>query len=162
MVGTAVVDLIRATNFMSDDRAVLLAKAQVTLTKVLSLAANHASAHLGLGALLIATNRAAQGIAECERALALDHNLADAHAQIGIASKGIAAQFPCSPCSACAGMRRGNVMMNSVNEPGSLTTSILPPCCFTTISWLMDNPSPVPSPAGLVVKNGLKIFSRIP
>ena len=85
MVGTAVVDLIRATNFMSDDRAVLLAKAQVTLTKVLSLAANHASAHLGLGALLIATNRAAQGIAECERALALDHNLAEAHSQIGFA-----------------------------------------------------------------------------
>src|SRR6516164_10749667 len=85
MVGTAVIDLIRATNFMSDDRAVLLAKAQVTLTKVLSLAANHASAHSGLGALLIATNRAAQGIAECERALALDHNLADAHGFIGLA-----------------------------------------------------------------------------
>jgi hypothetical protein len=26
-------------------------------------------------------------------------------------------------------------------------------------SWLMERPSPVPSPAGLVVKNGLKIFS---
>ena len=31
------------------------------------------------------TNRAAQGIAECERALALDRNLADAHAFIGLA-----------------------------------------------------------------------------
>src|SRR5262249_13602356 len=31
------------------------------------------------------TNRAAQGIAECERALALDRNLARAHAQIGFA-----------------------------------------------------------------------------
>jgi len=31
------------------------------------------------------TNRAAQGIAECERALALDRNLATAHAFIGLA-----------------------------------------------------------------------------
>ena len=31
------------------------------------------------------TNRAAQGIAECERALALDPNFADAHAIIGLA-----------------------------------------------------------------------------
>jgi tetratricopeptide (TPR) repeat protein len=33
----------------------------------------------------IFTNRAAQGIAECERALALDRNLAGAHANIGAA-----------------------------------------------------------------------------
>ena len=33
----------------------------------------------------IFTNRAAQGIAECERALALDRNLANAHANIGTA-----------------------------------------------------------------------------
>jgi hypothetical protein len=38
-------------------------------------------------------------------------------------------------------------------------TSIVPPCCFTMMSWLIDRPSPVPSPAGLVVKNGLNIFS---
>jgi tetratricopeptide (TPR) repeat protein len=31
------------------------------------------------------TNRSAQGIAECEQALALDRNLADAHAVIGMA-----------------------------------------------------------------------------
>jgi tetratricopeptide (TPR) repeat protein len=31
------------------------------------------------------TNRATQGIAECERALALDRNLADAHGMIGMA-----------------------------------------------------------------------------
>ena len=31
------------------------------------------------------TNRAAQGIAECEQALALDRNLANAHASIGLA-----------------------------------------------------------------------------
>ena len=42
-------------------------------------------AHLALGGVYILTNRAAQGIAECEQALALDRNLADAHAFIGLA-----------------------------------------------------------------------------
>jgi tetratricopeptide (TPR) repeat protein len=36
-----------------------------------------------LGTTLTFTNRATQGVAECERALALDRNLADAHAVIG-------------------------------------------------------------------------------
>jgi tetratricopeptide (TPR) repeat protein len=40
---------------------------------------------LVLGSVYIFTNRAAQGIAECERALELDRNLADAHGAIGIA-----------------------------------------------------------------------------
>jgi hypothetical protein len=39
-------------------------------------------------------------------------------------------------------------MMNSVYAPGSVSTSILPPCCFTMMSWLIESPSPVPSPAG--------------
>ena len=38
-----------------------------------------------LGIVQIFTNRAIQGIAECERALALDRNLANAHAAIGFA-----------------------------------------------------------------------------
>jgi tetratricopeptide (TPR) repeat protein len=38
-----------------------------------------------LGGVQIVTNRAAQGIRECERALALDRNLADAHGLIGSA-----------------------------------------------------------------------------
>src|SRR6476620_9043852 len=54
---------------------------------------------------------------------------------------------------------RGNTILNSVKSPGSVSTSMLPPCCFTIMSWLIDRPSPVPSPAGLVVKNGLNIFS---
>src|SRR6266481_3674334 len=68
------------------------------------------------------------------------------------------AQFE-TPVCACAAAVRGSVIMNSVNTPGIVSTSILPPCCFTTMSWLIDRPSPVPSPAGLVVKNGLNIFS---
>jgi tetratricopeptide (TPR) repeat protein len=36
-----------------------------------------------MGMIKICTNRASQGIAECEQALALDRNLADAHGWIG-------------------------------------------------------------------------------
>lgn len=38
---------------------------------------------MALGIAYILTDRAAQGIAECEQALALDRNLTDAHALIG-------------------------------------------------------------------------------
>jgi TolB-like protein/class 3 adenylate cyclase len=85
LVGTAAVDAWSAYMFMIDDRAARLAAAETTLIKALSLAPNHSMAHCLLGVVQIATNRAAQGIAECERALALDRNLALAHAQVGIA-----------------------------------------------------------------------------
>ena len=49
------------------------------------MAPQHATAHLALGAVQMFTNRAAQGIGECEHALALDRNLADAHGCIGMA-----------------------------------------------------------------------------
>src|SRR3954447_24057845 len=54
---------------------------------------------------------------------------------------------------------RGSTIVNSVNSPGALSTLMLPPCCFTMMSWLIDRPSPVPSPGGLVVKKGLNIFA---
>src|ERR1700752_2390828 len=72
----------------------------------------------------------------------------------------VSAQFVL-PWGLCADTARGSVMMNSVNAPSSVITRIVPPCCFTMMSWLMERPSPVPSPAGLVVKNGLNIFSLI-
>jgi len=53
-----------------------------------------------------------------------------------------------------ANIRRGKVMTNSVNAPTSLSTVIVPPCCCVTMSYAIDSPSPVPSPVGLVVKNG--------
>jgi TolB-like protein len=84
MVGWATVVASIAGSFASDDRAAQLAAAETTLTKVLSMAPRHAWAHLTLGAVQMFTNRAIQGISECERALALDHNLADAHACIGM------------------------------------------------------------------------------
>lgn len=85
MVGIATVDATIAGSFASDDRAALLAAAELTLTRALSLDPHYAAAHLALGAVHMFTNRAAQGIRECERALALDRNLADAHGCIGMA-----------------------------------------------------------------------------
>ena len=49
------------------------------------MAPQHARAHLLFGTVQNLTNRAALGIAECERALTLDRNLADAHGMIGLA-----------------------------------------------------------------------------
>ena len=70
---------------MTDDWSARFAAAETTITKALSLAPNHALAHAILGFVQIFTNRAAQGIAECEQALTLDRNLARAHALIGLA-----------------------------------------------------------------------------
>src|ERR1700743_2664293 len=33
---------------------------------------------------------------------------------------------------------RGSTTRNSVNAPGSVSTSIEPPCCLTMMSWLID------------------------
>ncbi len=85
LVGTAWVDIIRAVALLADNHADLLAAAEAALTKVSSLAPEHALAHARLSMVLIFTNRAAQGISECERALALNRNLAGAHANIGLA-----------------------------------------------------------------------------
>src|SRR6202012_3787576 len=49
------------------------------------------------------------------------------------------------PILRSAASLRGSVMMNSVNTPGSVLTSMVPPCCFTTMSCLIESPSPVPS-----------------
>jgi TolB-like protein/class 3 adenylate cyclase len=85
MVWTAMIDMTVAVSGVTDNAPALHAKAEATLVKALSFAPNHAVAHLGLGIVLLSSKRAAQGIAECERALALDRNLAEAHAQIGLA-----------------------------------------------------------------------------
>jgi len=85
LVGTALVDFGIGTNLLPDDRIERLTAAEAAVTKALSLAPNHPMAHCVLGLVKIFTNRAAQGIAECERALTLDRNLARAHGNIGIA-----------------------------------------------------------------------------
>jgi TolB-like protein len=85
MLGSAIVDVTLGTALMTDDLAERFAAAEATSTKVLSLAPNHAWAHLVLGIVRMYTRRVAKGIAECEHALALDRNLANAHALIGFA-----------------------------------------------------------------------------
>ena len=70
---------------MTDEWSARLASAEAAATKAISLAPQHAASHLILGRLQIFTNRTAQGIAECQRALTLDRNLADAYAVIGLA-----------------------------------------------------------------------------
>jgi TolB-like protein len=96
-VGAAWVDVRTGNSYTTDDRAACFAAAEAALTKTLSLAPEHAMAHQVLGLILISTNRAAQGIAECERALALDRNLAPAHGAIGLAkhSMGLGEETEC-------------------------------------------------------------------
>jgi tetratricopeptide (TPR) repeat protein len=85
LVGTAWVNCSIGANLLTDDRIECLAAAEEAVTKALYLAPNHPAAHHVMGRVQILSNRAAQGIAECERALALDRNLAYAHAHIGLA-----------------------------------------------------------------------------
>ena len=74
MVGLARVETSLGASFMTDDYSARLAAAETAIMRVLSVAPNHALAHLTLGYTQIFTKRAAQGIAECEQALALDRN----------------------------------------------------------------------------------------
>jgi tetratricopeptide (TPR) repeat protein len=83
----ALVGLARATGstYWSDDSTLTerLISAEATLIKALSLTPQYARGQMELGVVQMNTNHIAQGIAECERALVLDRNLADAHSWIG-------------------------------------------------------------------------------
>jgi TolB-like protein/class 3 adenylate cyclase len=70
-------------NLVSDAMAAFMA-AEAKFTRVLSLVPDHAHVHLSLGFVKILTKRVAEGIAGCEHALALNRNLASAHAAIGL------------------------------------------------------------------------------
>jgi tetratricopeptide (TPR) repeat protein len=85
VVGIALTSVQAAATHTSDDRAARLAEAEALAIKALSIAPEMALAHLCLGCVQIYTNRAAQGISECERALVINRNLAAAHAYIGLA-----------------------------------------------------------------------------
>ena len=83
LAGMAQVEANFAISLSTNDKAARFAAAEEAAAKALSLAPDHAPAHVSLGMILGFTNRAAQGIAEYERALALDRNMAGAHALIG-------------------------------------------------------------------------------
>jgi tetratricopeptide (TPR) repeat protein len=88
LVRRAWVDLNFAAHYspyLSDDRTARLRSAEADLGKAIKLRLDSAAAHVALGYLRMCTNRVVEGIAECERALAIDRNLASAHAFIGSA-----------------------------------------------------------------------------
>jgi TolB-like protein/class 3 adenylate cyclase len=84
LVGSAMVDAIRGSFSFVPDPAAAFVAAETKLAKALSSVPDHAFGHMTLGLIYIFTKRAASGIAECEHALALDHNLANAHFSIGV------------------------------------------------------------------------------
>jgi TolB-like protein/Tfp pilus assembly protein PilF len=84
LVRSAAADAVAGVSlFVTDPRAALVA-AESKLAKALSFVPDHAAGHMILGTVYIFTKRIAEGIAECEHALALDRNLAHAHSQIGL------------------------------------------------------------------------------
>ncbi len=85
IVGAALTHSAVAGHHMSDDRVTHMAAAEKLAIRALSLAPENALAHLCLGVVWIYTNCASRGIPELERALAIDRNLAAAHAYIGLA-----------------------------------------------------------------------------
>jgi TolB-like protein/class 3 adenylate cyclase len=85
IVGAALTHCASAGHHMSDHRDAELAAAEALAVKALSIAPENPLGHLCLGVVQMFTNRAAQGIPELERALAIDRNLAAAHAYIGLA-----------------------------------------------------------------------------
>ncbi len=85
LVGMASVDVAVGGALLTDDKMAFCLAAERNAIKALSLAPDHAEAHLALGVVYVFTNRAAQGIAQCEQALLLNPNIADVHSAIGFA-----------------------------------------------------------------------------
>ena len=74
LVGSAIADVREGANSFVTDAAIAFAAAEAKLGNALSSVPDHARGHMWLGLVDIWTKRAAQGIAECEHALALDRN----------------------------------------------------------------------------------------
>jgi TolB-like protein len=84
LVRRAWVEVTLAAAWLPDDRAARLDSAEADLRKALRLRPGSAAAHAALGVLYINSNRVELGLVECERALAIDRNLATAHGWIGM------------------------------------------------------------------------------
>jgi TolB-like protein/class 3 adenylate cyclase len=84
LIGSARVDVAAGASVFVTDSATAFFAAEANATRALSLVPDHARGHMVLGVVYIYTKRAARGIAECEHGLALDRNLAQAHACIGL------------------------------------------------------------------------------
>ena len=84
LIGSARADVNAGYLSFVADPVAAFAAAEAKLTKALSSVPDHALGHSYLGIVYIFTKRAAEGIAECEHALALDRNLAHGHHAIGV------------------------------------------------------------------------------
>jgi TolB-like protein/class 3 adenylate cyclase len=84
LYGSGRVDSGEASANLVTDAMAAFAAAEAKVSRALSLVPDHAGGHLELGFVKISTRRAAEGIAECQHALALDRNLAVAHTIIGL------------------------------------------------------------------------------
>jgi TolB-like protein/class 3 adenylate cyclase len=83
LVDSARTDMVIASVLGADGLVAFFA-AEDKLTRALSLVPDHARGHAAHGGVYIFTKRAAQGIAKCEHALALNRNLAIAYALTGM------------------------------------------------------------------------------
>jgi TolB-like protein len=83
LVGLAIAKFAFAATYTTDDRTTYLTAAEAVVMKALALAPDDARAHGALGWIYMATNRPAGGIAQAERSIALDRNLAPSYAAIG-------------------------------------------------------------------------------
>jgi TolB-like protein/DNA-binding winged helix-turn-helix (wHTH) protein len=78
LCGCAAADLSELFRFEAPDRLKVLAAAEASLSRALSLTPERAAAHLWLSFVKSASNRPEEGVAEAERALALDRNMPEA------------------------------------------------------------------------------------
>ena len=127
LIGSAAADAEAGTLVYVTDPAAAFAAAEAKLTKALSSVPDHALGHMWLGLVDIFTKRAAEGIAECEHALALDRKSLPAptynligHGKIFIRSLGRirgsrcrgpapqSARYERLPVDACRGLRRSS------------------------------------------------------
>lgn len=75
LIASAAVDINELVRFEARDPSKVLASAEASLARALNLAPDNAEAHMFLSIVRSLANRPEEGVAEAERALALDPNL---------------------------------------------------------------------------------------
>jgi len=85
LVRRAWVEFGLVASWLCEDRDERLRRVEADLARALRLRPDSATGHCLMGALRIYTDHVVEGVARCERALAIDRNLAAAHGYIGAA-----------------------------------------------------------------------------
>ncbi len=78
LIGSAATDIYELIRFEASERLTVLAAAEASMSRALSVAPDSAGAHLFLSWVKSFSNRPEQGVAEAERALELDRNMPQA------------------------------------------------------------------------------------